>query len=185
MALPNEITKFQDCLSSEVNSIEFVMGTLIFCRDTGECYYDGFDGVRVPISQYVYIFNTDAERESYTYYDANVIYIVRETGRIYIYNGGWICLNSGASDTYYFDIEHVIVPVGESVVVNDTRIDAQTCTGSYVPIPSLYDLFGSATVVCGNGQATITLADTQYEMIGTLKISSNKTATTTDEETVG
>lgn len=173
--LPTDlIYRSQDCLSSELDSIEFHAGTLIYCRDSGECYYDTLDGERVPVSKYVRFFATEAERKASMDFDSSVLYIVRETNKLYVYSGGWVCLNPGITTSFYFDIDNLEVPTAATgLTVSDSRI-TDKCTGEFTPLPSLSDLFGSATVTCSNGSATIKLANTSYKMIGTLKISGVK-----------
>ena len=86
MALSSDVIyRFQDCLSSELDSLEFHAGTLIFCRDTGECYYDNLEGDRVPVSQYVKFFATEADRTSSLDFESNTLYIVGATNKLYIY----------------------------------------------------------------------------------------------------
>lgn len=172
MALSSDVIyRFQDCLSSELDNLEFHAGTLIFCRDTGECYYDNLEGDRVPVSQYVKFFATEADRKNSLDFETNTLYIVSATNKLYIYVNGWVCLNPDISTSFYFDIEHLEVPVGSTgLTVNDSRI-SKDCTGTFIPLPSLIDLFGSATVTCSDGSAKIVLADTEYTMIGILKIS--------------
>lgn len=168
------IYRFQDCLSSELSSLEFYAGTLIYCRDTGECFYDTPNGERVPVSKYVRFFATEAERTSCLDFDTSILYIVTATKKMYVYAGGWVCLNPDIRTAFYFDIENVEVPTGSTgLSVSDSRITT-SCTGNFVPLPSLNDLFGSATVTCTSGSAKIVLADTNYKMIGTLKISGTK-----------
>lgn len=165
------IYRFQDCLSSELNDLDFHAGTLIFCRDTGECYYDNLEGDRVTVSQYIKFFATDSDRANCFDFETNILYIVNETNKLWVYAGGWICLNPDIDTSFYFDIENLEVPTGTTgLVVTDSRIKT-TCTGSFTPLPSIADLFGSATVTCSNGSATIKLVNTNYPMIGTLKIS--------------
>lgn len=170
--LPTDlIYRSQDCLSSELDSIEFHAGTLIYCRDSGECYYDTLDGERVPVSKYVRFFDTESDRTGSMDFDTSVLYIVRDTNKLYVYSGGWVCLNPGITTSFYFDIDNLEVPTGTTgLVVSDERI-SDTCNGDFAPLPSLSDLFGSATVTCTNGSATIKLNNTNYKMIGTLKIS--------------
>lgn len=177
---PTVIRSFQDCLASELNDISVVPGTLIYCRDTGENYYDNLEGERIPVSKYVYVFATESDRTSYLEMMSGVLYVVRATKKIYIYSGGWICLNDGeASDTYYFDIENLEVPTGATGLrVTDSRISTN-CTGTFTPIASLNDLYGNSTVTCSNGYATIVLSNTSYPMIGTLKISGSTTFSST------
>lgn len=174
MSIPTVIYKFQDCLSSELGTLTIVPGTLIFCRDTGENYYDTLEGTRIIVSRYVHMFATDSDRTSYLEMENNVLYIVRSTRKLWIYNAGWYCLNGSASDIFFFDIDNLEVPTGNTgLTVNDSRILAD-CTGTFVPIPSLYDLFTGATVTCAAGSATIVLANSStYPIIGTLKISNS------------
>ena len=143
-------------------------------------HWDGGEGERIPVSKYVYVFATEADRTSYLEMMSGVLYVVRATKKIYIYSGGWICLNDGeASDTYYFDIDNLEIPTGATGLrVTDSRISTG-CTGTFTPIASLNDLYGSSTVTCSNGYATIVLSNTSYPMIGTLKISGSTTFSST------
>ena len=172
MPMPTVIYKFQDCLSSELRTLPIVAGTLIYCRDTGENWYDTLEGTRISVSRYVVVFQTDSERTSYLEMSNDTLYIVVATRKLYVYSGGWICLNGSSTDTFYFDVENVEVPSGATgTTVTDGRI-LDGCSGTFVPIPSLTDLFTGATVTCSTGSATIKLTGTNnYPIIGTLKIS--------------
>jgi len=172
MAAPTVIHYFQDCLSSELNSLPIVPGTLIYCRDSGENWYDTLEGDRIAVSKYVVVFATDAERLDYLDMSSDILYVVAATRKLYIYNAGWICLNESISDTFYFDIENLEVPTGSTgLTVTDSRIKA-TYTGTFAPIASLIDLYKGATVTCSAGSATIVLDNTTaYPIIGSVKIS--------------
>jgi len=176
------IYKLQDCYSSQVADLPFSAGTLIFCSDSGECYYDPVNGTstedRISVSQYTKMFATESEREAYLYPETNALYVVKSTNKTYIYKGsteGWKCLNPDTP--FYFDIENVTVATGTTgTTISDARIDA-SCTGTFKPLASLDDLVTvPATVTCSNGSAKIVLDNsTQYPIIGILKISGFKT----------
>lgn len=162
---------FQDCLHSELKNFIITPGTIYFCRDTGEAYYDTLEGIRLPVSRYIRFFEDEQDRLDFIEFDSEILYIVRASSKAYIYNGGWICINPDMHQTYYFDIDNIEVPLGhDGRVVSDSRITTE-CTGEYVPLPSIVDVFKGATVTCTSGYATIKLDEANTcDMIGVLKI---------------
>lgn len=161
--------KFQDCLRSELDSIEIDPGTLIFCRDSGDAFYDTLEGDRVPVSSDIVILKNEAERTGLLTPESGILYVVQSSRMIWLYIGGWISLSPGAR--YYFDIENVELPKAgeEPVTVVDERIGT-ACVADFVPIPAISNIYQGATLACGDGKV-VGNAVGEYNMIGTIKIS--------------
>lgn len=157
---------FQDCLSSEVNNIAFVPGTLIYCRDTGESYYDTLDGDRIAVSKYVVICLTDSDRTDIIAPDSGCLYVVIETKRIWVYNGGWKDLTKAV----YFDILNVDIAASTTSTITDSKITS-ACTAKFIPLPNIADLYtdGDITLTCATGSISVK-NNSSYEMIGTVQV---------------
>lgn len=154
---------FQDCLASEVNSLPIVKGTLIFCRDSGDCYYDTPENERIHVSKTVVILGADSERTGIEFPDSDVLYVVRATKKIWIYSAGWICLNPDTKSN--FTSEYIEVNAGGNVTISDSRI-MSTNTAKFIPIPAITDLYTKTmTYVVSNGSCKVTNPNS-YKMIG-------------------
>lgn len=173
------IAAFQDCLSSEVKGLGIQKGTLIFCRDSGECWYDTLEGTRIRVAHDIKIYDTDTQRQQDLFPDTDLFYIVRNTAKLWIYNNGWVCLNAGGTidTTVYFDILNCDVPTGNTgATFSDSRINTK-CTATFVPDISMIDLFGTATCTCSDGSVKVVLSNTNYPMVGTVQVKKNITIT--------
>lgn len=95
---------FQDCLESELKSIDIVPGTLIFCRDSGNHFYDTLEGRRIPIASKIAIL-TDAERRAIILPDSDKYYICKDTKIGWIYsNGEWVSIGNKPKLNYMIPI---------------------------------------------------------------------------------
>lgn len=163
--LPTRIVYYRDCKASELDSIPIVPGTLIYCHDIGEAFYDALDGsARTTVSKYVHIFGTEIERQRYLQYDTEVLYIVLETSSAYIYSDGWVNL-SASTDTFTFTLDNLEIPTN-GYTAHDGRI-REGCSAVFTPIPSLVDLYKGCEIITHNGSADILLnVGTMYPIIG-------------------
>lgn len=98
--MANDImVQFRTCLESELESKEIIPGSILICKDTGDFYHDSIEGERLRIAKYIHYFDTDTERSSYLTPENEILYIVKETNKIWIYNSSWICLSNASSGT--------------------------------------------------------------------------------------
>lgn len=168
--MPTEINySFQDCLASEVESIAIVPGTLLFCRDTGDMFYDTLEGERIQNGKFIKMLENDSERTDILIPNSDLIYVVKNSGKIWIFhNGGWACLNNNSSG--YITIFNVEVASGASATYNDVGIST-VMVPTFYPIPAIADLYDSEKVTCVTGTGTVTITnESPYPMYGTIYI---------------
>lgn len=171
--MPNDtLVSFRTFLASEISSKPIVKGSIILCSDSGEIYWDTPDGERILIARSIVYFANDTERTQLLTPEANILYIVRDTGRIWIWsNSAWVNIN--APTTTYFDLDNVEVPTGSTgVTVKDSRITSK-CTATFAPIEALYDLAteDSVSVTCTCADGSVTAVSTcAYPLIGKIKV---------------
>ena len=73
-------------------------------------------------------------------------------------------------DLLSIDINNVVVSNDENgTILFDGRINSDM-TGTFTPIASMADLFGSAEVTCGLGMAKIVLKNCETDIVGTLNV---------------
>lgn len=175
-----EMVLFRTCLASEIASKEIIKGSIIMCSDSGDCYFDSLDGERVQISKQIVWLETESNRTSMLTPESDKVYIVKETQLIYIYNNGWICLNSSGDEdmTIYFSIYNVEVNAAASssspstTVVEDARVNSNSSAQFYCD-PSLIDLATaqgvSISCSCNDGSITIS-SNCTYKLFGTIEV---------------
>ena len=166
------MVQFRTCLESELSSKAIIPGSIIICSDTGDMYHDTSDNERLRIARSISYFDTDADRVNCLIPESEVVYIVKSTGKIWIYSNSWVCLNSSSSISY-FSINNVEIPTGViGVTISDDRI-TESCIATFNPIPALYDLATASdvttTCACSNGSITV-ITSCNYPLIGTLMI---------------
>ena len=165
------MVQFRTCLSSEVENKSIVKGSIILCSDSGEFYYDTLDGERILVAKAIVYLDKDSDRTAMLAPESGVLYVVVETGLIYIYSSSWICLN--AATTTYFDLDNIEVPTGiTGVTISDGRISS-SCSATFNPIPALYDLATATgvttTCTCSDGSVKV-VTTCGYPLIGSVKI---------------
>lgn len=165
------MVQFRTCLSTEVSNKSIIEGSIILCSDSGEFFYDDLEGNRISIAKAIEYLNTDTDRTGLLTPESEILYVVKSTGMVWIYNSGWICLNT--KTTTYFTLTNIEVPTGTvGVTVSDSRITS-TCAANFYPIPALYDLATASTVTntctCNNGSVTI-ITTCSYPLIGSVEI---------------
>ena len=166
----NILVQFRTCYASNLDDQEIIPGSIIVCSDTGRVYHDTLDGERVPAAEAIEYYNTEAERLAELTPQAEVLYIVKENGKMYIFTSNWVCLNK---DTIFFTIDNIEIPAtGSSVVINDERIKSISSI-EFVPIPALVEIFNGCTVSTSVANGSVTIStNCNYSMIGKLNVTS-------------
>lgn len=89
---------------SKLADIAFTEGSLYFCADTGNMYLDSqTQGKRIGISLDIIYIDTESERESILAPIPNKIYFIKNSKKLYIYDGSWSCLNEGCQSDWKQD----------------------------------------------------------------------------------
>lgn len=163
-------TKFYH-ITSEALDETIRNNSLYFLYDNYEIYYDDPSGNRRKIVG-TYIYPTESFRLNDGNPDTEILYIVAETCRMYIYDeSGWICLNK--EKFYYFEIPHVELT---SYIDNETLFYTAICTDEriksdsvieYILDPSVYQYneYLILSCICSDGEADITLKCENYTNI--------------------
>ena len=161
-----DMIQFRSALASEVDDRAIIPGSLLVCSDIGEMFFDNIDGERIKVANNVTYLATETDRTGLLTPEVNMLYIVIESAKMYIYNASWVCLNPDAIQTFY--VYNVESTAGSSSVT-DSRVD-NTCTARFIVDPSIYDLYNDdVTCTCGNG--TISLSNTsEHTMIGLIEV---------------
>lgn len=168
--MANDIS-IRKTLSSEIENTSIINGSIIFCSDTNKIYFDTQDGERILIANSIQYLIDDEERKQ-TPGQTNTLYVVRSTGRMWIYtNSMWVNINPPVE--LYFDLDNVEIPVGETgITISDDRITSD-CNASFSSIEALYDIANAENVTitctCNNGSVTA-ISTCQYPLIGKIKI---------------
>lgn len=161
-----DMIQFRSCLASEVDSRSIISGSLLVCEDTGEMYFDVNSSERVAVAKDVTYLATEANRTGLLAPDSNMLYVVLESAKLYIYITSWVCLNPDPVQTFY--IYNVEATVGNSSV-SDSRVD-NSCTARFIVDPSVYDLYSNnITCTCGNGSITVNNAGSR-PMFGLIEV---------------
>jgi hypothetical protein len=164
------VIKHFELVDSEVQSAssseKLPAGGFICAPDTGNIYFvpDGTNKAIKMANDVMYL--TDEDRLDLLAPIGKKLYYCTDTGKIWVYNTDWLCLNPTVHDAY--DIEPVILDSTGTVTVTDNRITSKD-TGVFVPDYSVADLVSNIKVTCADGSATIT-GTTKYQIPGTLKI---------------
>ena len=84
-----------DFYESQVKSIPYKIGNLIFTKDTANIYYDSEEG-RINLKDNVRFIATESERISMLAPLPNRIYCVLDSGKMYMYTTDWIKIGSNS-----------------------------------------------------------------------------------------
>ena len=98
---------------------------------------------------------------------AFAIYIAPETGKIYDRDGNLLWPKTTTSQVF-FNLFNVEVPAGETITIEDYRIDRHSVATFFVN-SEFADLPHDVDVSCADGAVTVTSKST-YDIIGTLRI---------------
>lgn len=165
--------KFRSCLASELDSREIINGSFILCSDTGDMYLDNLDGTRRRIAKQIEFLADEAARISIILPEFNILYLVKETGKFWIYDTDWMCLNPDSEAAIvYFTIPSVLINASGTTEVADTRVDA-SASATFTADISVCDLAEGYTVTCTCGEGTITVnSDAPTKLIGSIEVAS-------------
>ena len=152
--------------SQVINNDNLTPGSFICCKDSTNIYMVPTTGGKPIKMSETTKFITESNRASILAPINGKMYFCYDTGKMWIYYNGWVCMNPDISTE--FDIENVTVTSTGNVIISDDRIKT-TSTGSFIPDPSVADLISNINVTCNNGSATVT-GTTSYTVFGTLKI---------------
>ena len=81
-------TRFIETIKDEIYYIDIEPGQLIYCSDTNESYFDTDEEARILLESIIYL-NKEAEKEKIISPLLNRVYVVKETGTVYRYEGTW------------------------------------------------------------------------------------------------
>lgn len=81
-------TRFIETIKDEIYYIDIIPGQLILCTDTNESYFDTDEEARILLEDIIYL-NKENEKEKVISPLLNRVYVVKETGTIYRYEGTW------------------------------------------------------------------------------------------------
>lgn len=162
----NNMIQFRSALASEVDDRPIIPGSLLVCTDIGEMFFDNFDGERIKVANNVTYLAAESDRTGLLAPEVNMLYIVIETAKMYIYNTSWVCLNPDAIQTFY--VYNVECTAGSNSIT-DSRVDS-SCTARFIVDPSIYDLYND-DVTCTCGEGTISMNNTgDYIMFGLIEV---------------
>ena len=156
--------KHYDLTESDVSAKPYEAEALYYCTDSKNIYFDSpTEGERIKMSSDTIIIGTEAEREKILAPIADKIYVVLDSGTLYIYSStnGWINLGGNT-----FEISDVLVS-GGTKTITDSRVRS-TSSAEFVPDLSVADLVTSCSVACSNGSLTINISPSTYKIIGRL-----------------
>lgn len=89
------MVKYYDLNASEASTLPVKAGQLIFCRDSGDIFYDTADNVRTSMSDKVTFLATETVRKGMLAPVTDRIYCVLDSGKMYLYSGtDWIPIGS-------------------------------------------------------------------------------------------
>lgn len=80
--------RFIETIKDEIYYIDINPGQLIYCSDTNESFFDTEDETRILIDNIIYL-NKEEEKEKILSPLVNRIYVVKESGIMYKYEGSW------------------------------------------------------------------------------------------------
>lgn len=142
--------------AAAIDQTPIVPGMITVAADSGQQWFDTLDGDRVILGKNIEYHDTEASRQAILIPEADVLYIVRATGKMYIYvDGQWKCLN--ATLTSYFDIFNVELKAATNTSISDSRVTSIT-TVNIVPDLTMVDLYKDTdySVAVEDGKITIT-----------------------------
>ena len=159
------ISNFRICLSSEVDSKPIVNGSYLFSTDNTTLYFDENDN-RVLLSIDIEFIGNEYDRLNIINPESNKLYIVFNSGKVYIYNGDWKCLNK---TTEYFSIHNVSLEENQVTNISDSRIKG-TDTAVFIPYPEIIDLaINDITCICSDGYVYVQ-NDNSYVLNGIIEV---------------
>lgn len=153
---------FYDVSESALQNNEYVAGAIYFCRDTGNLYVDSIvENTRVLMSKDLIVLPTENSRVNILAPIPNKIYIVIESGSLYIYDNSWVKI--GPPEQLRFS--NITVSNG-SAIVEDSTIK-ENDIGIFIPDLSVADICGNISVTCSDGEALIKCTS-EYDIPGEL-----------------
>ncbi len=157
------MVKYYDIAESDLSSKPFEAEALYYCTDSGNIYFDSpLESERKQMSTDTVILKTDDDRTGLLAPIPNKIYVVLETGALFMYNGGnWIKLTESRPQ---FELSNILVKAGSHTII-DARIKA-TSKARFVPDLSFNDLVTTSDVKCVDGSLTITITPATYNIVG-------------------
>ena len=81
-------TKYIETIKDEIYYIDIEPGQLIYCSDTNESYFDTDEEARILLEGIIYL-NKEDEKKKIISPLLNRVYVVKETGTVYRYEGTW------------------------------------------------------------------------------------------------
>ena len=84
-----------DFYQSQVDSIPYKLGNIIFTKDTCNVYYDSEEG-RINLKDNIRFIAKESERVSMFAPLPNKLYCVLDSGKLYIYNNEWIKIGNNS-----------------------------------------------------------------------------------------
>lgn len=145
-----DMVQFRSCLESELDNRAIIPGSFILCSDTGALYKDEVNE-RILVSKAIEFITSESERISMLTPENKILYIVLATGKMYVYDNSWVCINR-TTEHYY--IHNVSLTASGNTVVTDSRIKADD-TAIFIAYPEVADLVVGTTCTCAAGQVTI------------------------------
>lgn len=165
--------KFRSCLASELDSREIINGSFILCSDTGDMYLDTLEGTRRRIAKQIEFLADENDRTSIILPEFDILYLVKETGKFWIYDTDWMCLNPDSEAAIiYFTIDNVLLNASSTTEVTDSRVDA-SASATFTAYASVYDLAEGYTITCTCGDGSITVnSNAPTKLIGSIEVAS-------------
>ena len=159
------ISNFRICLSNEVDTKPIVNGSYLFSTDNTTLYFDENDN-RVLLSIDIEFIGNEYDRLNIINPESNKLYIVFNSGKVYIYNEDWRCLNK---TTEYFSIHNVSLEENQVTNISDSRIKG-TDTAVFIPYPEIIDLaINDITCTCSDGYVSVQ-NDNSYVLNGVIEV---------------
>ena len=151
------IVKHYDITKAELDNLPLDPGSLYFCTDTMDLYYDSETSGRVSMAKDIVYVATENNKPLAPL--TNRLYVVIETGTMYFYINEWVSI--GTRPQIHFC--NVTVENG-SLTVSNSRISKYD-TAEFVPDISVADLCSGISATCADGSVTVSLTS-NYPIIG-------------------
>lgn len=164
------MVKYYDLTENDISVKPFEQEAIYYCSDSKNIYFDSpTQNKRIKMSSDNIILSTEEEKDNILAPIINKIYIIIETGNLYIYDStnGWIQLG-GSKGSNSFELSNVFI-IGGSKTIDDIRIKS-TSSAKFIPDLSIADLISSSTVECYDGSLIVTITPDTYNIMGRILV---------------
>jgi len=156
------LIKYYDLTENDVSAKPYESEALYYCVDSKNIYFDSpTQGERIKMSSDTIIIATEDEKDRILAPITDKLYVVLDSGTLYIYSGtnGWINLSGNR-----FELNNILV-INGTKIISDSRIRGSS-NAEFIPDLSVLDLVESCSVNCTNGSLTINVSPATYNIIG-------------------